>query len=116
MTAGKRLDFLLTANGATEELVTTTDVVLDGKSYQARVQHRAWDDSWMGSLYTPSGAAIVEGALCNDGEDWLANIEHPDRPPGQLLVKDTLGMLRNPGASDWRSGVWLVYVPLAEAA
>lgn len=116
MTAGKRLDFLLTANGDTEELVTTTDVLLDGKSYQARAQYRPWDDAWMLSLYTPSGTAIVEGALANDGEDVLSNVVHPNRPPGRLLVKDTLGSLRNPGSKDWRSGVWLVYVPLAGAS
>ena len=111
MTAGKRLDFMLTASGDTEELVTITDVVLDGASYQVRAQYRVYDDAWMISMYTPSGTAIIEGALANHGEDMLDNIVSEDRPPGQLLVWDTLGSERDPTSIDWRSGVWLVYVP-----
>ena len=108
----QRLDFMLTANGDTDEFQSSL-VQLDGRTFQVKAVHRRWDDTWMGSLYTASGTAIIEGAVCNHGEDWLSNVVHPDRPPGKLMVVDTLGSHRDPGAQDFRSGVWLAYVPAA---
>jgi len=110
MTIGKRLDFLM---GAQADRISTVSVTLDGKNYFVQAQLRRWDASWMISMATAAGVAVIDGARANVDEDLLAGIVVPDRPPGQLLVRDTSGRSRSPAsAADWRSGCELVYVPL----
>ena len=110
MTIGKRLDFLA---GVTSDRISTASVTLDGKTYFVQAQLRRWDSAWMISLATAAGAPVIDGALANVDEDLLAGITTPERPPGQLRVRDTSGRSRSPAsAADWRSGCELVYVPL----
>lgn len=110
MTAGLRLDFLLSA-ALGSDYIETTGVVLDALNCRVRAQYRYWDKAWMVSLFLPTGAPVIQGATANHGEDVLSNVVVEGRPPGQLLVYDTSGKERDPGLDDWRAGVWLVYVP-----
>lgn len=110
MAAGLRLDFLTNAPAGTD-YIETSAVTLDGISCRVRAQFRQWDKAWMVSLWRPTGDPLVQGALANDGEDVLGNVVVTGRPPGKLLVVDSLGKGRDPDLGDWRAGVWLVYVP-----
>lgn len=109
MTTAYRLDFLMVSP---TDRISTASVTLDGRAYFVQAQFRRWDKAWMISLASATGAAIIDGAIANDGEDLLGSIVVEGRPPGQLLVRDTAGQHRNPDFTDWRSGVELVYVPV----
>lgn len=112
MAAGIRLDFLLTAKPGSD-WIETTGFPMDGILCRVRAQFRQWDRAWMISVFLPTGSPVVQGAVANDGEDVFDNVVVTGRPPGRLVVVDTLGKSRDPGLDDWRSGVWLVYVPAA---
>lgn len=110
MAAGIRLDFLLNAAPGSD-LIETSGFVMDGLNCRVRALFRYWDSLWMISVFSPTGSGIVQGAAALDGEDMFGNVVVTGRPPGKLLIVDTLGKNRNPGLNDWRAGVWMVYVP-----
>lgn len=92
---GKRLDFLMSARS---DRISTISVTLDGRAYAVSAQLRRWDRAWLISMATAAGAPILDCATANFGEDLLGSIVVAGRPPGRLLVRDTSGRERNPGA------------------
>lgn len=107
-------DFALLAPSTTDRPGMRFRQRLEGVTVSLRLNFNTRARTWTLDLESEDGTGIVRGLRLVEGCDLWKPYRYTGKlPPGQLFVRDTSGLHRDPGRDDLRGDIRLVYRDLA---
>lgn len=92
----------------------TQRTALDGRDYQLTLDWSQREGKWRLDLADQDGVAIRSGIALVVNWQLLAGVTDTRRPPGELVLVDTMGRAEDPGFADLGSRFVLLYFAAAE--